>query len=112
MTCPCMEIGQFLTTEVHTTVFPTGVATARSTSNHSDIKLQSREKEYDTNECVAPESKSTVAWWGEIKSVPVTTSFDAAATPGSRHIHVQAQYSVVPLGDSDWLDCWQGPCNP
>jgi hypothetical protein len=79
-----MAIGQFLTTEVHTTVFPTGVATARSTSNHSDIKLQSREKEYDTNECVAPESKSTVAWRVEIKSVPVTTLFDSAASPRVR----------------------------
>jgi hypothetical protein len=38
--------------------------------------------EYDTNECVAPESKITKALPWEIERIPVTTSLDVLASPG------------------------------
>jgi hypothetical protein len=65
--------------EVHKIVLPTGVATAKFTSKVSDSRQQALTKQYNTNECVALESKRTKALLDEIKRVPITMSFDAAA---------------------------------
>ena len=82
MIWPSTRIGQFLTMEVHKIVLSTGVAIAKFTSKVLNFRQQALAKQYDTNECVAPKSKRTKALLEEMGRVPVTTSFDAAASLG------------------------------
>ena len=82
LTWPSTRIGQFLSTEVHKIVHLIGVVTAKFTSKASVSKQLALVKQYNTNECIALESKRTKALLDEMGRVLVTTSFDAIASPG------------------------------
>jgi hypothetical protein len=66
-----MLIGHSQTTRLQTTVFPTGVVTARPGSKVLTTSLDNLTNTIDTNEWVAPESNKTVASNPSIGAVPV-----------------------------------------
>ena len=98
MTWPSTKIGQFLTTKVHKIVLPIGVATAKFMSKASDSRQQALATQYETNECVAPESKKTKALPDEMGRVPDTMLFEATASPG---VKAYTQVGVVVLCPSE-----------